>query len=900
MLGKDDYEEWLRRVGLPAASQAAVDQIRTSPPSRRVRSAGGSVSGRFPSRKMGVSIQFESHRVELAAIYLMEHDRSVLEYYDQPPPIKLSFQKSDDRSVGMLHTPDFFVLRMDSAGWEEWKDEDRLIRLAEKAPARYVQDGGQWRCPPGERWAEPLGLYYRIRSSSEINYVLQRNIAALEDYLAEDRPVVSPETLVMVQELVCAQPGIGLAAVLSRLKDVAVDHLYSLIGAGSVYVDLGAEPIAEPARVRLYRDAETARAYRVVKDEAAVDRVPAPRLIDLSGGTQVQWDGRPWTIANVGEHETTLIGESGQVVQLQTAVLETLISHGKLTGLLVAEPELSPEARGRFTAASPEDLREANRRYEAIKPRLSGDSPNGHVPLRTIRDWMRRWQQAAQVFGRGFIGLLPRRANRGNRGRKLPENTIALMHEFIRDGYETLKQKRKSVVYAELVRECERRHVMPPSYKTFAAEVNQRPRVEQIRRRQGPRAAYSHQPFHWELTQTTPRHGDRPFEIGHIDHTELDVELVCAETGKNLGRPWLTILIDAYCRRFLALYLTFDAPSYRSAMMVLRECVRRHGRLPRTIVVDGGGEFGSIYFETLLSRYESVKKTRPPAKARFGSVCERLFGTTNSEFVHTLSGNTQIMREVRQVTKSINPKELACWTLERLHKRLCEWAYEVYDRSPHQALGMTPRDAFTSGLARMGERANRRIPYDEDFLIATLPTTRKGTAKVDGRAGVKINSLYYWSEAFRDPESVGRQVPVRYDPFNVGVAYAFVCGRWVRCISEYYARFNGRSERELQCATAELHQRKLHLSRSRAITPLVLGDFIHSVEGEEKLLLQRLRDTASKRIRCVADGDPRDDNAVAGAASPTPGGDRARSPGSVLAHPASRDEQAPLERYEDF
>jgi putative transposase len=33
---------------------------------------------------MGVTIQFESHTVELWAIYLMEHDPDVLEFYDQP------------------------------------------------------------------------------------------------------------------------------------------------------------------------------------------------------------------------------------------------------------------------------------------------------------------------------------------------------------------------------------------------------------------------------------------------------------------------------------------------------------------------------------------------------------------------------------------------------------------------------------------------------------------------------------------------------------------------------------------------------------------------------------------------------------------------------------------------
>jgi len=88
-----------------------------------------------------------------------------------------------------------------------------------------------------------------------------------------------------------------------------------------------------------------------------------------------------------------------------------------------------------------------------------------------------------------------------------------------------------------------------------------------------------------ELEITTPRHSDRPFEIAHLDHTELDIELVSSLTGSNLGRPWATFLTDAFSRRLLAFALTFDPPSYRSCMMVLRECVRRHNRLPQILVV---------------------------------------------------------------------------------------------------------------------------------------------------------------------------------------------------------------------------------------------------------------------------------------------------------------------------
>jgi len=228
-------------------------------------------------------------------------------------------------------------------------------------------------------------------------------------------------------------------------------------------------------------------------------------------------------------------------------------------------------------------------------------------------------------------------------------------------------------------------------------------------KRQGPRAAYQQEAAYWELEFRTPPHGDRPFEIAHIDHTELDVECVCSRTGRGLGRPWLTLLTDAYSRRMLALYLTFDAPSYRSCMMVLRECVRRHSRLPQIIVVDGGREFQSTYFETLLARYEVTKKTRPPARPRFGSVCERLFGTANTQFLHNLQGNTQLVVNVRQVSRSVNPKGQAIWPFEELQHRLAEYAYEVYDLVSHPALGASPHEVYEAGVMQTGSRAHRQI-----------------------------------------------------------------------------------------------------------------------------------------------------------------------------------------------
>jgi transposase InsO family protein len=464
-----------------------------------------------------------------------------------------------------------------------------------------------------------------------------------------------------------------------------------------------------------------------------------------------------------------------------------------------------------------------------------------------LRRWIAAYRTANEQHGNGYIGLLPK-PNHGNPASKLPEKAMSLMTEFIDEDYETLKQKTMFAAWSALKLTCDREQVLTPSFKTFSRAVHQRSGPEQTQKRQGSRAAYQMEPFFWELEQRTPRHGDRPFEIGHLDHTQADVWVVCSQSGRILGRPWLSLLTDAFSRRILALHLTFDPPSYRSAMMILRECVRRHARLPQMLVVDGGKEFESVYFETLLARCEVTKKTRPPAKARFGSTCERLFGTTNKQFLHNLLGNTQAARCTRQITKRVDPRNHAAWTIKDLHQMLTTYAYEVYDTLDHPALGQSPREAFERSIAQTGNRSHRSIAYDRDFLIFTLPTTRKGTATVTVGRGMKINHLYYWSEHFRSPTWEAQQVPVRYDPFDIGTAYAFVNRQWVECHSEYYSVLHGHSEREVHMASEELRKRRQNHSGQFAVTAKKLAEFLESVELKEEILLQRLSDLETRSL----------------------------------------------------
>ncbi|MDV3348834.1 DDE-type integrase/transposase/recombinase [Leptothoe sp. LEGE 181152] len=315
-------------------------------------------------------------------------------------------------------------------------------------------------------------------------------------------------------------------------------------------------------------------------------------------------------------------------------------------------------------------------------------------------------------------------------------------------------------------------------------------------------------------------------------------------------------MVDAYSRRLLAVYITYEEPSYRSCMMALRICVKRFNRFPQTIVVDNGKEFHSHYFEQLLAYYSCTQKYRPPAQARFGSVVERLFGTANSQLIYELQGNTQIMKNVRQVTKSVAPAKLATWTIGDLYQALCEWAYEIYDQREHSALGTSPRSLYQSGLAIGGNRTHISVLYNESFHVLTLPAPERGKRKVQPSHGVKINNIYYWCNAFRDPEIEKTMVDVKYDPFDASVAYAYVQGQWVECVSNYTQYFKGRTEKEIRLLTADLNRRKKLDVNKTTTTEKELVRFLNSVEAKEgKLLQKRLQALEDKTVFQVVEGN---------------------------------------------
>jgi len=69
MLTNEEFHAWCLYSQISPKTEVYIQRICTSQPVRKVRSGKSNVTGRYPSVKMGRTIQFESQHVELWAIY---------------------------------------------------------------------------------------------------------------------------------------------------------------------------------------------------------------------------------------------------------------------------------------------------------------------------------------------------------------------------------------------------------------------------------------------------------------------------------------------------------------------------------------------------------------------------------------------------------------------------------------------------------------------------------------------------------------------------------------------------------------------------------------------------------------------------------------------------------------
>ncbi|WP_159438174.1 TnsA endonuclease N-terminal domain-containing protein [Salimicrobium flavidum] len=819
------FEKWKQNSDLSSKALEEISEIRRTPPSRRVGDSRYSVTGRFSSKKMKSTIQFESHKVELPYIYQLEHNDDVLEFYDQPLQLKVNHITKNGKKSTFLYTPDFFVIEKNKAYWVECKREEELLNLLQKDSTKYSYVSGRWSYLPGERYAEELGIGFEVFTSENINWIFQRNLTYIEDYFTSDW-FVDEVSYDKLQKTLIKKPGVTLKS----LEEIGFSKqmILSSLANNLIYVDLNTQLLKDTEKVNVFLSNEQMAGFQFFNQNKIWRNIEE---VKLKSGELILWGEAEWEIVNCDNKFVFLVSFKQEALKLPLGLFEDYVQKGHIRGVGKKVNASQSESMGILESASESELKVANDRYEAVMNYLEEKDLNSIVTKRTIRSWVKKFKDAQIKYGNGYIGLIPSTKKKGNKKRRFPKETLDLMNEIIETSYYLGKSKSAKVVYGEFALACKERRLYAPSYRSFCEEISNINVYVKTRERKGRRAAYNNEEFYKEERFTSPKHGERALELAHIDHTQLDVEVEYNE--KESKRPWCTCMIDAYSRKVLALVISFDPPSYVACMNAIRDCVRKHNRLPNSIVVDGGKEFNSIYFESLLAMHSIHKKERPPGRSRYGNVGERFFGTINELFIHNLEGNTKITKNVRQVTKSVNPKEKVVWKLELLIERMELWIEDVYHNKTHSTTFESPNERFNDSLRDSGVRERRYIPYDETFMIMTLPSPRRKTRKVHVGRGVKLNYAYYWCDAFRDGGVEEEDVEIKYDPYDISVCYVYVHGRWEKCFSEQYKILSGKTERELKIITDKIREKQKSYSRIVSINAQMIAKFIIETEHME-------------------------------------------------------------------
>ncbi len=838
-------------MDLPLRGRVFIRQALEAP-SRATGPGRKNLTGRFPSKHMGVTIQFESGTLELAAVHDLEHAcnsaaSGVVAYCDQPPKIQLTY-KSDGSTKSYQVTPDFLVIYKDRTVLVECKPAKVMRERAQRDPALFVQDNrGQWVCPPAQAAAAELGFEHEVWSEAHFPPVRMSNIRLLADYFGgAEQDAATLRTQESLVELVGNSHAITITDLLTKGR-FDIDHVYRAIARQDVAFDIDRHCLDTPSKAYLFRDAETAEAFRL-SDECITRAANwrGPTSLELTAGSTVLWDGVPREVLHAGETSIHFKSDNGDVQAMDRRVILQLLDNGTLKPYQEQTSASAARLREAYEFLSkcrPEDLKVANLRLDRIAAVVAGVAPSPQS--RTLRRYVALYRQAEQAYGNGFLGLVPRFWACGNRKARMQTDALELALAIIHDKYLDQRNVRIKRVHEEIKLSCEERGLSIPSYSWVCGYIKNLSKHTVTQARAGDKAAYGQAPRDSEDPATATTHEpDRPFARAHIDHTQADVEAIFEDTAENLGRPWVTVMIDHASRKILGFNLTYDPPSYRSVLMTLRDCVRRYGRLPSEIVVDGGKEFRSVWFEVACALFKVAIIRRPARQGRYGAQIERFFGTQNSMLLHALRGNTQLRKNVRQMTPAVDPSKSAVWTLATLHEHCEEFLFNVYEQIVHTGIMMTPRNAFQIGLRKHGTRNERALAYDRDFLIMTCPSTKKGTAKVQPD-GVKINHFYYNRPGLS--RLAGQSVPVRYEPYDISIAYVMVDAEWKRVTSRFDRQLRGLGERELELVTEEYKARYGEAAKAR-LNDTRLAKFLREVEAKELLLVERRRALELQRL----------------------------------------------------
>ena len=407
-----------------------------------------------------------------------------------------------------------------------------------------------------------------------------------------------------------------------------------------------------------------------------------------------------------------------------------------------------------------EEYQEALEKYHIIEPLLQLTNrtakdvqsiANKHQKgIATIYRWLEKYETYGTVSS-----LSSSYKNSGAKGKgRLSPSVEAIIESVVNELYLNKQKYPFSTIYQTVINKCENINASIPSENTIRNRINNLSPKLIAKRRMGVSV---------RDTRGTPgKFPDvkMPLDVIQIDHTKVDIQLVDEVSRENTGRPNITVAIDMYSRMIYGFHISLEPINYFSVGQCLLQAILPKDDLlkqlevegewpvyglPRKLHMDNAKEFRSKSLQRFCSDYRITDEYRPVARPEFGAAVERVI-KTHMEEVHKLPGST--FHNVTQKGTYDSEKE-ATMTIDELEKWFLDFIINIYHKTEHRSIGMTPEEKFYQGLYGIGDGTIPFLPSVPANTIklrmALLPSTERKVQK----NGITIDYITYFSETLR-------------------------------------------------------------------------------------------------------------------------------------------------------
>ena len=258
-----------------------------------------------------------------------------------------------------------------------------------------------------------------------------------------------------------------------------------------------------------------------------------------------------------------------------------------------------------------------------------------------------------------------------------------------------------------------------------------------------------------------------PLERVELKHFQVDVMLCGDETGYILGRPWITIAVDAYSRMVVGYAIDFDSPNGSAAgVCISHSILPKQGRLqqneaifrgklewpchgwPHTLCFDNFLELGNSSLARIYDRYGIRIESGYAKNPERNGCIERLV----RRMAERLSGLSKLISSHSNQRDESDGKSAMGW--QDFKRWLTALICGIYHNRSHSDLdGKSPLERWKQGSGYGVEsalssvaRPDRYVGGDtEQLRIDFLPSIER----VITRNGVQIDAIWYMGSALQ-------------------------------------------------------------------------------------------------------------------------------------------------------